>query len=198
MFSNKTQIRFEEHLVRWLLKRYGLYDTRTRYMILDVEREWSDAESDAPCPLTLRAFNRFFDFQFPIRLEPRCLKQNEVGALKTYKVLTELGKTRFGRDLVWIEENSSDGSNMGLVYHFPYQNQTGQSLVLHNRLGIDDRVPGPHFVFRFEDQTCCVIETLAGLLTSVDAEIPPERWQRSAIRAGFATPVSSNDSTANS
>jgi hypothetical protein len=39
------QRKFEDHVVRWLLKQYKLDKTRTKFMLLDLEEAYFDANS---------------------------------------------------------------------------------------------------------------------------------------------------------
>ena len=40
--------KFEDRVVAWLLKHYGIYDTRTRFMLLDLEEDYF-GDDGLPC-----------------------------------------------------------------------------------------------------------------------------------------------------
>ena len=194
---NDNDWRHEEKLVHWLLEYYGLYDARARFMILDEQNMFAPnpreqrLEDHPPPPkrLTIRAFDVFFQHQFPVRLEFQSLTQQQAQTISAFKLVTSLDKTRFHREFVSALQGAAPHRGTGVIFHWPHQRDVGQTVVIHDVLPVETRVPGPHFVWTEIDGSTCIIETLAAMLASLDAKHPPKDWQSAAKRGGYDMPL---------
>ena len=195
------QRKFEDHVVRWLLKAFKLHGTRTKYMLLDLEEQYFDSHLlkcvtegySTARMLSLRAFSRFFP-EFPVRLETRWLSKPQAQRLNLPRGLADWDRTFFARDfhrLTIEQKEGDDRRHFALIYHQPYQRNIETSLVLHNHLPIDDRVPGLHLCFRFDDDLMLMVESLNGFVASLTLKSSPASWLESAINCGFRDAVCS-------
>ena len=189
---------YENHVVSWLLKRYGLFDTRSRFMLLDIEEQFCRGADEPLCVqqghspprmLSLGAFRRFFP-GFRVLLTACCLKNNDWARLKIDKVMTKMESTVLGRCYDRELEIQGNGSTPFAVIHkVPYQRSVATSIVLHSDAPVDPRIPGPHFVYQRKEGGMCILETLEGFLAGVDLKQPKSEWLATAIDKNFLKPV---------
>ncbi len=189
----------EDKLVRWLLTHYGLYDKRARHMIIDeAERIAAEMQNqfrheDYPPPprrLTLRAFDGFFKFHYPMQLSFQSLTRTEAKVITGHKLITAFNKTRFYRDFIENVDGYELTHAAGIIYLWPYQQDVGKSIVVHNSLSIDTRIPGTHLVYTDAYHTIAV-EPLDAMVVSLDAIHPPETWHAQAKKGGYMTQLNS-------
>ncbi len=189
---------YENHIVSWLLTRYGLFDTRTRFMLLDIEEQFCRGADEPLCVqqghspprmLSLRAFHRFFP-GFRVLLTARCLKNNDWARLTIDKVMTKLESTVLGRCYDGkLEDQGSSSRPFAVIHKVPYQSSVATSIVLHSDAPVDPNIPGPHFVYQFKKGGMCILETLEGFLDGADLKQPKAEWLTSAIDKHFLKPV---------
>ena len=199
---NPHERKHEDQVVRYLLKQYGLHDTRTKFMLLDLEEGYFDSNT-LPCVaeghspprlLSLRAFHRFFP-EFPVSLETYWLSKQEANRTNLAKGLAELDHTLFVRHynhLCGEQPGADDARPFGRIYHQLYQRTIATSLVMHNIPTIDSRVPGLHLCFRFETGESMMIQTLNGFVATLKLAFPEARWLDSAMDGNFRALVSSS------
>ena len=191
--------KFEDRVVAWLLKHYGIYDTRTRFMLLDLEEDYF-GDDGLPCvqngyshirKLSLRAFHHFFP-EFPVPLTASCQSKTQWAGLSFAKVMTKLESTFLGRcyDRRLKPRGRADHPiPFAVIHKVPYHRSAATSVVLHNCAPIDPRIAGPHFVYQFKTGGMCFLETLEGFLAGVDLKRPKSEWLASEINKEFLDPV---------
>lgn len=194
--------KFEDDVVRYLLKQYGLDKTRTKHMLLDIEEEYFESNTlscvaeghSPPRVLSLRAFHRFFP-EFPVSLETYWLSKRQVNRANLAKGLADLDHTFFVHDydhLCGEQPDADDARPISGIYHQPYQRTIATSLVMHNIQTVDTRVSGLHLCFRFETGESMMIQTLNGFIATLKLAFPEARWMESALRADFRTIVATS------
>ena len=190
--------KFEDDIVVYLLKQFGLHNTRTRFMLLDLEESYFDSNT-LPCVaeghspprlLSLRAFHRFFP-EFPISLETYWLSKQQANRTNLAKGLGEFERTFLTRHCCEQSGHEGDGAKpFGRIYHRPYQQTIATSLVMHTIPTVDSRVPGLHLCFRFESGESMMVQTLDGFIATLKLKFPEARWMGSAMDGNFRTVVS--------
>lgn len=184
---------FEDDVVRWLLEHYQLLNTRTRWMLLDLEEQLFKYElrdrptlldDDGPPArrLTFRAFQEFFP-DFPVRLESAFLRAEDCERLVFPKPLASFEKTRLGRD---FHKMRNQHDQFAIFFRWPYQKHF---LAMHNCLPLNTDLTGPHCCWRLADGGVAAIQELPSFAATVDGQTPPNDWMRSAISPRHAQTV---------
>jgi len=189
---------FEDDVIRWLLLHYGLLDTRTRHMLLDIEEQlfaYHDAGKLAmgdrhprPRMLTFRAFHGFFP-DFPVQLNSAELTSYDCKRLAFPKPFVKFEKTRLCRD---YQRMQGYYDHFALVYRWPYQKTM---LAIHNCVPPDTGLPGVHCCWRLEDDLIAVMQELPSFVASVDRTSDDASWKSSALNPNYDEPVSAASST---
>ncbi|MCY2990776.1 MAG: hypothetical protein NTY19_23295, partial [Planctomycetota bacterium] len=159
--------------VQYLLERYGLADTRTRFLIMDQRRRC--ISDDRPL-LTLGHFQGFFG-QFPVTFQARSPRQEYWTRITVPKLLLSSTETTLQRQFREFRDDLPPDSvpHAALVIQYPHV-RVPSSLVVHNVLPLNANAPGTHLLWTHQDGDKIAIETLSALLDNVDQEYPPKDW----------------------
>ena len=190
---------FEDDVIRWLLSLYGLLNTRTRWMLLDIEEQlfeqWDarhllvgDRHSRSRM-LTFRAFHKFFP-AFPVQLNSAVLTSDDCKRLAFPKPFVRFETTRLCRDFRRARETHR---HFALIYRWPYQKNA--TLTLHNCVPPDTSLPGVHCCWRLDEDLVAVIQDLPSFVNSVDQTSVDTDWKSSALDSRYDEPVDIASST---
>ena len=193
------QRRFEDDIIRWLLGRYGLLDTRTRHMLLDREQErferaCSNSNSLLPTvepsrTLTFQAFNEFFP-GFTFVLGSVLLRLQDCERMTFPKSHLGFGTSPIARSIRKFLDCSGQPDLFAVVFHWPYQKHVIDSIVVHNGVPPDTTLPGMHCCWRLEDNSAVVLQTLPAFAATADKILPGTQWMESALDPGYSEIVS--------
>ena len=186
---------FEDDIIRWLLGRYGLLDTRTRHMLLDREQErferaCSNRNSLLPTvepsrTLAFQAFNEFFP-GFTFVLGSVVLRSQDCGRMTFPKSYLGFGTSPIARSLQKFLDYSGHPDRFAVVFRWPYQKYPTDSIVLHNGFPLDTTLPGMHWCWRLEDNSAVVLQTLPAFAATADKILPSAQWMQSALDPGYS------------
>ena len=212
----RDEEQFEERVVKYILERHGLGNTRTRFILMDIHEEARSktsvdlaAISGLPPHLVseaLREANTIRKFvscetlaqlfpEYPINLRVRLLHKTQHQRLTVPKMFSSFTSTSLCR--LFEEERTRLGTEppvitirpFGLVYRWP-KVKLEDNLVAHTLFPVNERICGSHLLVRISDDCKVMIEPLSVLIDGIIDRDPEHRWMKSATRAGFRDPVS--------
>jgi hypothetical protein len=144
-----NQQQFEENIVEYMLVRYGLADTKTRFCLID-QHKTHRYEKLPENILTLNAFFEFFS-EFPIVLSSHYLRKAASDKTDVRRLLCHFDTTPFGREYSRVRDGVASYVSTGVVFRWPRVNPA-DSFVVHNSLPVNERVAGVHMLWTWENR----------------------------------------------
>lgn len=180
---------FEEWVIDFILDRYGLADTKTKFLLIDEEKPFQ--EEYAPPHASLAALRRFFP-DFPLQLNAAWLSPSDKKRLTIPRLLLEPDKI-FALEDFWRfpEEYHVDGTERfaHVLGGLTPKMGIADIPVFHTLLPLNVTSPGYHYVFTTKSGWRFGIERLATLFDEFDQECPSQVWMKTAKRLDFDTPL---------
>jgi hypothetical protein len=187
--SFAAEAAFEDSVVFYLLKHYGLDKAKAKFIIRDYDR--SAGGDDSPS-LTLFNFKQLFP-DYPISLSVGMLSKFHASRLTVPKLFNQFTETKsLERFQEWIDDcggpagfraqmkNRPEGYVIGWPNVFP-----AESLVLHGLLPVNPNVIGTHMLINQGDGVSLMLQPLAVFLESLDSRFPKRMWLATASHTDF-------------
>jgi hypothetical protein len=193
----KLRLQFEEEVVKFLLRRYGFADTRTRFCLLDLVKQQGHLGDGRW--LTLASWNRFFP-GFPIQLYGWRLTPNQRERSSFPAVWCDFWSSPFLKlpsDFLLTDarcpspvhnyqeqlEELLTVQSSGIVYKWPANIPLKQSPVLLFDVPPNESMAAPTYLFRSAYGMKLAMEPLWAVLATVDNVLDPEHaWEHTALR----------------